>query len=105
MSIVPAAELGYAVPEGLEALRVCGRAPQGATCRVCAAGDVGPAEHLISRDPFREVAPVLRAADLSFANLEAPLLEDFEPVDAEAGRFAAPARIPPRSGRPFPPSW
>ena len=65
---------------------------EGPTRRVCAVGDVGPAEQLIAHsggDPFREVAPVLRSADLSFANLETPLLPEIEPQDAH---FAAPVR-------------
>ncbi len=93
-SIVMARDLAAAAPAGLEALRLSARAPRGASCRICAVGDVGPAEHLIAHgDPFREVAPVLRAADLSFGNLETPLLRDVG-SDAGAGKthFAAPAK-------------
>ncbi len=97
MRLVAAQDLVPEAPAGLEALEICARAPQGATRRICVAGDVGPAEHLIAGgDPFREVAPVLRAADLAFANLETPLLSGREPEGKGSGGaekilFAAPA--------------
>ncbi len=97
MKLVAARDLVPAAPDGLEALLVCRRAAQGAVVRICAGGDVGPAGHLIAGgDPFREIAPVLRAADLSFANLETPLLQAVELEAARRGepgeaQFLAPA--------------
>ncbi len=96
MRLIAARDLVPPAPAGLEALLVCQRAAQGDTRRICAVGDVGPAEHLIpgDQDPFREVAPVLRAADLSFGNLETPLLSEIESPRGGTGesQFAAPAR-------------
>ena len=95
MQQIAARDLVPAAPADLEALLLCRRQPQGAVVQICAAGDVGPAEHLISGgDPFREIAPVLRAADLGFANLETPLSEDVgsETSPTEESQFAAPAR-------------
>ncbi len=100
MRIVAARDLVPAAPAGLEALEVRVRAPRGDLRRLCAVGDVGPVEHLIppaTGDPFREVAPVLRSADLAFANLEAPLLREVGPgalskEGERRTRFAAPAR-------------
>ncbi len=97
MQRIAVRDLVPAAPVDLEALLVYRRDPQGTVVRVCAAGDVGPAEHLISGgDPFREIAPVLRAADLSFANLETPLLENIaseaSPRVPDVSQFAAPAR-------------
>ncbi len=96
MSIVAARDLVPEAPAELEALRLQLRAPEGETRRLCAAGDIGPAAHLLGGgDPFREIAPVLHAADLAFANLETPLLHDLEskgdgPQGFEKVRFAAP---------------
>ena len=93
MQRIAARDLVPAAPADLEALLICRRDPQGVTVRVCAAGDVGPAEHLISGgDPFREIAPVLQAAGLGFANLETPLLADNAARGPEESQFAAPAR-------------
>ncbi len=90
MQLIAARDLVPAAPADLEALLVCRRPPQGAVVRICAAGDVGPAEHLIAGgDPFREIAPVLRAADLGFANLETPLLSAQKA--AKESQFSAPA--------------
>ncbi len=95
MRIVAARDLVPRAPAGLEALVICERPPAGAVRRLCAVGDVGAAGHLTPRrcpDPFREVAPVLRDADLTFANLETPLIE------GETGEpfFAAPVSAAPR---------
>lgn len=82
-------------PPGLDALVVRERCADGPVRRLCAAGDVGFSGRLAAlpangHDPFREVAPVLRSADLAFANLETPL------VDEARGRlFAAPSAAAP----------
>ena len=94
MRILEAREVVPAAPPGLEALRVSERPAEGVTRRLCVAGDVGFSDRILScpgEDPFREVAPVLRDADFSFANLETPLLEEVGP-DA---LFAAPVSAAP----------
>ena len=94
MPTVAAQQIHPQAPADLEALLLCERPPDGPTRRLCAVGDIGfsgkIAEHL-DVETFREVAPVLRAADLAFANLETALTEDFVPEMI----FAAPIRSAP----------
>ncbi len=95
MRIVAARDLVPAAPSELPALLVLERSADGATRRICVAGDVslsGRIAKRLSEDPFREVAPVLRQADLRFANLESTLLDRSSSPRAGAGElFRAPA--------------
>lgn len=102
MRRINASHLAPEAPALLDALLIHERAADGPTVRLGAVGDVGFSGRVTERlaekladqpadqDPFREVAPVLRAADLAFANLETPL------VDEPRGRlFAAPLAAAP----------
>ena len=94
MRIVPARDVLPAAPAELEALQVVSRPQDGELRRVCAAGDLGLSEQILagsSGDPYREIAPVLRAADLAFANLETPLLDELGP----GAELAAPVSVAP----------
>ncbi len=83
MRIVAARDRVPAAPSELPALLISERSPDGTTRRVCVTGDVSLsgrlaerlAEDPLAEDPFREVAPVLREADLRFANLESTLFD------------------------------
>ncbi len=89
MRIAEAGQWVDEAPAELPALVVAERPPDGATRRVCAAGDLGLSGEIARRldpGPLREVAPVLRAADLSFANLESTLSDEA----GSGALFAAP---------------
>ena len=91
MRIVAARDWVSGAPRDLDALLICERAASGDLKRLCVAGDIGPPGSHFSEETFREVAPVLLAADLSFANLENPIVEDFD----QEMLFAAPANAAP----------
>ena len=94
MRIVPARDVLPAAAADLEALQVASRPPAGEIRRVYAAGDLGLSEQILvgsGGDPYQEIAPVLRAADLAFANLETPLLDELGP----GAELAAPVSVAP----------
>ena len=92
---ITARELGLEAPASLPVLLVHerdrpGESAAGPSRRLMAVGDIGFSGRIAAilgvadgDDPFRDVAPVLRQADLAFANLETPLL------GAPAGRLFA----------------
>ena len=78
-------------PASLDALVVRERPAEGPLRRIVSAGDTGLSGRLAplaesGHDPFREIAPVLRSADVAFVNLETPLVEG----DLRGRFFAAP---------------
>jgi poly-gamma-glutamate synthesis protein (capsule biosynthesis protein) len=78
-------------PRRLDALVLRERPADGPLRRIVAAGDTGFSGRLAAlaesgHDPFREIAPVLRSADVAFVNLESPFVED----DPRGRCFAAP---------------
>ncbi len=94
MRIVPARDVVPVAPSKLCALQVVSRPPEGETRRVCCAGDLGFSEQILAGsggEPCREIAPVLKDADLAFANLETPLVGEVDP----GAHFAAPASVAP----------
>lgn len=81
------------LPDDLPGLLITQRPPMGPTVSCCAVGDIGlsgraaaTAQRMGSDVLFAEVAPVLRAADISLGNLESPLASEIAP----GNRFAAP---------------
>lgn len=89
---VSADRLVPAAPAELAALLAHERPADGPVRRLCAAGDVGFSGRLAAlaggHDPFREIAWVVRGADLAFANLETPLVGE----DPGGRLFAASTR-------------
>ena len=91
--IVPARALFRELPDDLSAIVFHDRAPVGDTIRVCAVGDTGLSGQ-VGRTAseagygalFGDVAPLLRAGDVVFGNLEGTLLEQ----PSGAALFAAP---------------
>jgi poly-gamma-glutamate capsule biosynthesis protein CapA/YwtB (metallophosphatase superfamily) len=94
MKVVEAKIITPCVPPDLQALRILERPAASPTVRVCAVGDIGlsgrvsvTAGRYGADTLFADVAPVLRAADITFGNLESPLAGDIAP----GKMFAAPA--------------
>ncbi len=88
MRIIETRERVREAPEGLPALLIAERPAEGAVRRVCTAGDIGFSGQIaprLSEDLLREVAPVLEAADLAFANLESTLSDEVRPDALFAG--------------------
>jgi poly-gamma-glutamate synthesis protein (capsule biosynthesis protein) len=93
LSVVAAKTLVKHAPHDLPALQIFRRPKVGPTVRLCAVGDIGlsgraavTAKMRGSGALFADVAPVLRAADISFGNLESPLASEIAPDNM----FAAP---------------
>ena len=93
LAIAPAKTIAEQAPHGLPVLRIFQRPRVGATVRLCAVGDIGlsgraaaTAKKRGSQPLFDEVSPVLRAANLTFGNLETPLAGEL----SSGNMFAAP---------------
>lgn len=94
LEFVAAQSIEGFLPSDLSALRLLNRSTEGPSVRLCAVGDIGlsgrvgasfavpdRAEMILS-----EVAPLLKAVDISFGNLESPLSGDI----AQSQLFSAP---------------
>src|SRR2546426_8212253 len=77
------------------------------TLRIYAVGDINLGRNLgrtvLARGdtlyPFRALADTLRAADLTFGNLESPIVAGTRQVDTAAGGFTAPRLAAPSLAR------
>jgi poly-gamma-glutamate synthesis protein (capsule biosynthesis protein) len=93
MDLIEAKTITKHAPADLPALQLVRRPTVGPIVRLCAVGDVGlsgraavTAKYYGADKLFVDVAPVLRAADIAFGNLESPLAGEIAP----GKMFAAP---------------
>ncbi|MDA8016088.1 MAG: CapA family protein [Thermoanaerobaculia bacterium] len=95
---IEARQLSPELPAELRALQIFVREPQGRTIRLYAVGDVGFCGELAhpGTEAWAEVGPLLRSGDLTFANLETPMVPSKDPP---ASPFVAPGEAAPRLRR------
>src|SRR5438128_174372 len=99
-SIIEAKRIVPEVPGNLAALQLLRPTTVGPPVRLYAVGDIGlsgraavTAKGRRDNTLFAEVAPVLRAADITFGNLETPLASEIAPNNMFAAPVAGAAML------------